>query len=99
MKSAALIILSLLSGSGSVLAADPFRGAEIYSEHCMRCHGGSGEGNGLDVQGFRQGNAMVQPDSVLLDSIKYGNGLMPAYSGMLDEQQIEDVLSHLRTLY
>ena len=89
----------LLAAAASAQAGDPFAGAEIYTQHCLRCHGADGGGNNLDVIGFRQSNAMLQPDTVLIDTTSYGSGLMPAYRGMLDEQQIEDVVSYVRTLF
>lgn len=79
-------------------AADPKRGGELYATHCMVCHGASGIGVMPNTPNFAQNEALMQPDSSLLVSISSGKGIMPAYQGILTDQDILDVIVFLRTL-
>ena len=40
----------------------------------------------------------MQPDLLLLTSIKNGKNAMPAYQGILSDSDIMDVIVYLRTL-
>jgi cytochrome c6 len=47
---------------------------------------------------FQRGEKLMQADFVLLASIRRGRNVMPAYAGILRDQEIMDVVAHLRTL-
>jgi mono/diheme cytochrome c family protein len=78
-------------------AADPNNGAGIYKMHCASCHGVSGNSVMIGAPNFAQGDALMSPDSTLLISIQSGKGPMPAYRGVLSDQDILDVIAYLRT--
>jgi cytochrome c6 len=82
---------------GVALAGDPFSGSNIYSEYCVSCHGGDGRGDVAGVPSFRGGSMMMRSESELIDAIKAGKNLMPAFNGILEEYQIDDVVSYIRT--
>ena len=79
-------------------AADINKGAEIYSAHCVSCHGASGAGVMIGVPNFAQNEGLMSPDSELLNSIQSGKAAMPAYRGVLSVQDTLDVIAYLRTL-
>jgi cytochrome c6 len=79
-----LAFLLLALGSGTSYAADPGKGGRLYAMQCSSCHGSSG---------------MMQPDALLLSSIKTGKNAMPAYRGILSDPDILDVIAYLRTLH
>lgn len=90
------LALLLLCGQGSAFAGDSFAGREIYQQHCQRCHGADGRGEAgtapLDP------TTMMQPDFQLLQTLQQGLGIMPAYSGLLSEEQLRNAIAYLRTL-
>jgi mono/diheme cytochrome c family protein len=50
------------------------------------------------VPDFSRGERMMQSDLSLLAVIRKGKGAMPAYQGMLSDDDILNVIAHLRTL-
>jgi cytochrome c6 len=80
-----------------VFAGDPFAGSNIYVLHCVSCHGGDGRGEIAGTPSFREGRLMSRSTSELMNTVKSGRNLMPAFRGVLDEQQIDDVITYIRT--
>ena len=89
--------LLLLFVPGLSRAADPNKGAEIYIKHCAACHGTSGDSVMVGAPNFAQGEGLINPDSTLLISIQNGKAAMPAYRGVLSDQDILDAIAYLRT--
>jgi cytochrome c6 len=79
-------------------AADPGKGHELYTLHCANCHGAAGLSDMQGVPNFSQNESLMSPDGALLISIQNGKNIMPAYRGILSDQDILDVISYLRTL-
>ena len=97
--STTLITAVLLSGNAAVAyAADPGNGAKIYATHCSGCHGDGGVSNMPGAPDFSRRERLFQPDIALLASIRDGVSVMPAYKGLLSDQEMLDVISYLRTL-
>lgn len=88
----------LLFGSGLSHAADTNKGAELYAMHCATCHGVSGISIMPGAPNFSQSEGLMSPDGALLISIKGGKVAMPAYRGVLSDQDILNVIAYLRTL-
>jgi cytochrome c6 len=84
-------------------AGDPFVGKGIYDQHCTSCHGADGRGIMVGTTGdksFTAGSTiLVKPDGELKTFIRNGKGIMPAYRGILTEEQILDVIAHIRTFF
>ena len=81
-------------------------GAKIYAEKCTVCHGPGGKGDG-------PGGAALNPkprdhtdgaymnsrtDEQLLEVLHNGKGAMPAWKGILTDDQLKAVLAHVRSL-
>jgi cytochrome c6 len=47
---------------------------------------------------FARSESLLQPDPLLLTSIKNGKNAMPAFRGILSDPDIMDVIVYLRTL-
>lgn len=94
------LFVSLLLMFGSCLshAADTNKGAEVYAMHCASCHGVSGASVMPGAPNFAQSEGLMNPDGALLISIQSGKAAMPAYRGVLSDQDILDVIAYLRTL-
>lgn len=93
-----LLALALCGLAGQAQAADPLKGAKIYNERCIDCHGNGGVPNMPGVPNFRRNERLMQNDLQLIRSISVGKGMMPAFQGVLTEQDILDVIAYLRTL-
>ncbi|MBI3479757.1 MAG: cytochrome c [Nitrosomonadales bacterium] len=87
-----------MSGSGLCYAADPNKGAQVYATHCASCHGLSGISVMMGAPSFAKNEGLMSPDSALLISIRGGKAAMPAYRGVLNDQDILDVIAYLRTM-
>jgi mono/diheme cytochrome c family protein len=100
---------------GEFSAQNLSRGAALYVEHCLQCHGPEGQGhpdwrtpsNGEFVAAppvNGTGNDWKRSRSELVGIIRNGamrNGVpvMPAYAGRLSDQDIEDILTWLQALW
>jgi len=87
----------LLLVAQSAIAADVFRGKQVYMQHCVDCHGPSGEGVMAGAPNFTRGDALLKGDVAMMGVLRMGQGVMPGYSGLLDESEMEDVIAYLRT--
>lgn len=95
---AAVALGALAAAPGSLPAADYFSGKKVYSRHCVGCHGVDGAGEAAGAPNFRYGTRLLQPDGALFQTIVQGRGGMPAFRGILSEEEILDVISYMRTL-
>lgn len=83
----------------SAMAGDPFKGREIYQQHCVSCHGADGRGTQPGVPDFTRGQGLMVSDLQLIATLQRGKSLMPAYQGMLSEYQLADAITYIRTLF
>lgn len=87
-------------------------GDKIYSHYCAPCHGEKGDGKGFNA-GNLDPRPAVHTDSVLMSrrrdkdlyEVIQGGGravgkstLMPPWGGTLGADQIQELISHLRSL-
>ena len=80
-----------------VFAGDPFAGSNIYTQYCVNCHGGDGRGEIAGTPSFREGRLMARSTADLMETVRTGKNLMPSFRGILEEQQIDDVITYIRT--
>lgn len=102
MRTVSLIVMLL---AGAVLpeplganAADMRNGARLYALHCAGCHGANGRSVMPEAPNFSRGERLMQSDLALLASLRVGRGAMPGYAGLLNDRELLDVVSFLRTL-
>ena len=83
-----------------------------YKTYCIQCHGSQGNGQGINVRDMSvqprdhtDAKAMsARSDDALFKVIKEGGAsidksvLMPPWDGVLSDEEIRDMLQHLRTL-
>ncbi|MDH4276196.1 MAG: cytochrome c [Gammaproteobacteria bacterium] len=95
-----LVMCIVLSGiAAPALAANVFNGKEVFNRHCASCHGRSGEGIMPGMPNFTHGDRLfTKPDETLRESIRQGSGIMPGFSAILNDQDIQDVVAYLRSL-
>ena len=92
-----VLLAALAAGSGA-MAADNFKGADLYRRHCASCHGADGRPVLTAAPDFSRPTALLKPDLSLLATIRSGRGAMPAYAGLLRDREILDIVAHLRTI-
>ena len=98
-KCLSIVLVGLCCGAGAPAeAANMVNGQRQYNMHCAACHGPRGEGVNPDAPKFRMGERLDQPDLVLMQSVRTGKKTMPPFFGVLQDQQILDVLAYVRTL-
>ena len=90
--------LALLSVHHPAAAGDIANGSRLYGTFCVSCHGVGGKSVLPGAPNFSRGEALAKPDPILLASIKTGRVTMPAFSGVLSDREILDLISYLRTL-
>jgi cytochrome c6 len=98
---ACMILLALAFLSASMFAADS--GADVFKAKCASCHGASGAGDtamGKSMKLKDLGSAEVQgqSDADITNVIANGKKPMPGYKGKLTDDQITDLVKHIRTL-
>lgn len=93
-----------LTETPEVLAA----GQAIYQQNCVTCHGITGQGNGPAARSlpglpgdFTQPHFATHTDGQLYGWIKGGKEgtAMPAFGEALSDEQVWQVITHLRSLY
>ncbi|BAL22667.1 cytochrome c [Azoarcus sp. KH32C] len=94
----ARLLLACVAVPLPALAASIMEGQQVYNQYCVGCHGAGGHAVLPNAPSFARGERLMQPDMVLLMSVKTGKMAMPAFNGILRDQQILDVIAYLRTL-
>lgn len=92
-----LLVLTYFYFSSPILAADVFKGREIYMRECMACHGNAGEGNMPGLPNFTESQSLFKTDNQLMDIVRDGRGIMPGFGGLLTDEDIRDVTAYLRS--
>ena len=95
IAAAALLALGLMS---TVNAADYFNGREVYELRCQGCHGIDGASPAPGSPDFSRGDSMHKTDAELFKQIRGGGGAMPAFRGILSDDEIRDVIAYVRSL-
>ena len=109
---AALFLLS--TGISEARATDLKNGARIYRQYCVSCHGSEGQGDGdrakneqLDPRPRVHANGDYMnmiPSMRFFRVIKFGgksigfSHIMPQWQHILSDEDIVDVIGHIRSL-
>lgn len=82
----------------TVFASDTYNGREVYDLHCLTCHGVGGQAIEPGVPDFSRGESLYAPDVELVQRLRDGDGHLPSYRGLLDDDELRDVIAYIRTL-
>ncbi|HEA26501.1 MAG TPA: cytochrome c [Ectothiorhodospiraceae bacterium] len=93
-----LLFFVLLFPVQIAVARGAASGLDVYQEHCQHCHGDDGSGEMVDIPNLQIGEGMMQADFMLVETMKRGIGIMPAYDGLLSDDEIDNVITYTRTL-
>lgn len=114
MKTYISVVLSFVTAGlfVSVVTAQPQQGTHengqaLYAQHCAGCHGLSGDGLGPDIKdlivppaNFQAMKSRSKTDMELFLAVKQGVLFSPmhGWADRLSDEQIRDVLTHIRSL-
>ncbi|MBL1260733.1 MAG: cytochrome c [Thiotrichaceae bacterium] len=99
LRGVLLLSATMLFAAPAVMAGDPIKGGKIYNQQCKQCHGSRGKSTFPGVADFSRGEGLMMADHALLKKIRDGRGMMPAFRGMLKDDEIFDVITYLRKLH
>ena len=82
------------------------RGKSIFEHDCVVCHGPGGHGDGVAVAALparpkdltKLAPPPIFPDGVIAYRIINGKNLMPAWKGMLSDNDVWDLINFIRSL-
>ena len=111
MVSVALVLGGIGIGTAGSSDAE-LKGSGKYTTLCVPCHGPAGDGNGPAAaalnpkpRNFTIGTYMnARTDAQLINVIKNGSAAekfspqMIGYGSMLNDQEIKDIVAHIRSL-
>lgn len=94
-----LTLLLLVVSTGFVQAGNPIKGRSLYENRCSGCHGMEGLPQVSEVPNFKMGQGLMKSDQELLAFVKKGRGVMPGFKGILTDDEIRDIIAHVRTFF
>lgn len=83
---------AILALDGTAEAGDAW-----FSQNCAACHGPTGEGNGFAPNLYDR--VPNRDDRSILKTLIQGRGGMPSWGGTFTDQQLADLLAHLRVTF
>lgn len=96
-------IRSLVFATGLVLVSAPWcraeTGAELYAAKCKKCHAEDGSGKTKMGEKFKMKPLdQSQSDDQWFEISKNGKDKMPKFDGKLTDEQLKEIITHMRTL-
>lgn len=92
---ALMLVLLAAPYAGSAQAAP---GRELFETNCAVCHGIDGTSILPNAPHFSKGDRLEKSDDELHKSIAEGVRVMPPWNGVLSDQEIDLILTYIRTL-
>jgi cytochrome c6 len=97
------LVAALLGASAFTVnpanAGNVFNGKSLYATYCQNCHGENGRGSLSGTPNFSRGLSLMKPDARLYDAIDSGRNAMPAFRGVLKNEEIYDLIAYIRSFY
>jgi len=101
-----VVSLTTSSSPAAVATATPDEFAAtrvVFKEHCSKCHGDSGDGGPVTVDGkklrvpsFKTGHALKHTDEDFADQIKNGGDGMPRFKDKFTPEQVNELVRFIR---
>ena len=91
---AACVALGLVSGAN----ADQSKAKQNYERYCAACHGFNGMSIAPDTPNLRMNQGLLQSDLQIVQKLKFGSPKKPPMMGILNDQDLLQVIFYARTL-
>jgi len=80
-----------------------WKGRELFAQTCVPCHGDGGhgdtqQGRAVGAKDLTRDEARRMRDAEIAHQIRVGKGKMPAFGSVLDEDQVQTLVSYVRSL-
>jgi len=98
IRSLAILIVFSVIYSSEAFAADIYNGKSVYKQRCAICHGDRGKAVMPGTPDLSRQQGMQKSNSYLLKRLKRGKGSCPPFGGILKDEQLNDVISFVRTM-
>lgn len=102
LLASAVVLMSGLTLSAAPLsvawAANPAAGKGVYETNCAACHGPDGVAVIPGAPNFAKRERLEKPDGMLINSIRNGLNIMPAWQGQLSVDEMTSALLYIRML-
>ena len=104
---AVILTASQLVAAPADLPEDVMMGKQVYEQHCQKCHGVAGWGDGPQAQwqylpptNFHALSSRLKSDEQLISVIEHGVIFSPMHSfrGTLNATEVQDVVAYIRLL-
>ena len=89
----------LMLTMGASMAGDPTKGRGLYATRCAGCHGPNGLPTMIEIPNCTIGQGLMKSDQEIMNFVKKGKGVMPGFEGVITDDEILDVIAHIRTLF
>ena len=89
--------VGLVLSSAAVVAGDVFGGQKVYMTHCVNCHGVAGESDMPGLTNFARGERLMKSDVELRSAVLSGINVMPGFNNVLSDEEIDNVISYIRS--
>jgi len=101
IRSSRMFAVAFLAVSAALAAAQS-SGVEIYKTNCTPCHGEAGDSNTpagklYKVPSFLTSDVFKKSDDEIMAFAQKGKGDMPAWSGVLSDEELKAVITYIRT--
>lgn len=104
---AGMLTASWLVAAPAELLEDVMMGKKVYEQHCQKCHGIGGWGDGPQAQwqylpptNFHALSSRLKSDDQLISVIEHGVIFSPMHSfrDILNATEVQDVVAYIRLL-
>jgi len=96
IASSSMILSLLLVSSGH--GADMGKAKQNYERYCAACHGFNGMSSTAGVPNLRMNQGLMQPDIQIVQKLKMGSTKKPPMLGIMNDQELLDVVAYTRTI-
>jgi mono/diheme cytochrome c family protein len=88
----------VLVGLAPEVGADQAKAKQNYERYCAACHGFNGMSVAPDTPNLRMNQGLLQPDMQIVQKLKMGSPKKPPMLGILNDQDLLQVIVYTRTL-